>query len=419
MPQPALERFDQRAVVMAETGKTLNNATHGLLLRDGESSVTADPIEQNIDTPYLGAKPKSMSNFRATIAGSVGLQPPVEPGHFSRGKVPEALDAGLKACGLALTLDDVNHITRYSPVSTGFAAANSIFYHAGEYLDVESMRGDLSNLRMEIGQPFDARASWEGGYETLAEADLPTDIDLGEYDKSPLVCEPENTDLVVSASDGTITDLHLWGRSMVANLGHQVQTKRYTEHRETGINARNGSVTLQFARPDYDELNPDVLFRSRAFLTAKWRLKYPTGIYSALVCRMQVDQHGAQDIDGDFGKQVQGALVPSDTGNDEVYIEYGYWRFTVIGALPAEWDQDAVFDEGDGIGVAGPYEGAVTYTISSGDLPTGLAITAGTGAITGTPTAIGTYTFTVTATDSTAGTPLTAARTFTIEIVAP
>lgn len=417
MPQPALERFDQRAVVMAPAGTPLVNATHGLMLRDGESSVTADPIEQNVDTPYLGAKPKAMSNFRATIAGSLGLQPPAQPGHATRGIVPVALDAGLKACGLARTLDGVNHITRYSPVSSEFAAADAIFYHAGEYLDTESIRGDLSNVRMEIGQPYDARASWEGGYETLAEAELPTDIDLGEYDKSPLVCEPENTDLVVSASDGTITDLHLWGRSMIANLGHQVQTTRFTEHRETGINARNGSVTLQFARPDYSEFNPDVLFRSRAFLTAKWRLKYPTGIYSALVCRMQVDQHGAQDIDSNMGKQVQGALVPSDSGNDEVYIEYGYWRFAVIGSLPATAVQDAVFDDAEGISVAGPYVGAVTYTITAGALPTGLSITAGTGAITGTPTVLGEFTFTVTATDSTGGTPLTATRSFTIEVV--
>jgi hypothetical protein len=41
-----------------------------------------------------------------------------------------------------------------------------------------------------------------------------------------------------------------------------------------------------------------------------------------------------------------------------------------------------------------------TYAVSSGDLPTDLLLNAGTGAITGTPTTVGTFNFTITATDS-------------------
>ena len=44
--------------------------------------------------------------------------------------------------------------------------------------------------------------------------------------------------------------------------------------------------------------------------------------------------------------------------------------------------------------------GAITFGVSGGALPTGLNLNAGTGAITGTPTAAGAYSFTLTATDS-------------------
>lgn len=56
-----------------------------------------------------------------------------------------------------------------------------------------------------------------------------------------------------------------------------------------------------------------------------------------------------------------------------------------------------------------------TWSVSSGNFPTGLTLVAGTGAITGIPTASGIFTFTVMVTDS-AGTPATATKEFTITI---
>lgn len=44
--------------------------------------------------------------------------------------------------------------------------------------------------------------------------------------------------------------------------------------------------------------------------------------------------------------------------------------------------------------------GSYTFSVSSGALPTGLILNPATGAITGTPTAVGTFTFTITAVDS-------------------
>lgn len=64
--------------------------------------------------------------------------------------------------------------------------------------------------------------------------------------------------------------------------------------------------------------------------------------------------------------------------------------------------------------------GAVTWSIAAGSLPAGLALNAGTGAITGTPTAAGTSSLTVNVTDS-ANPPasVTTALSITINAVAP
>jgi hypothetical protein len=60
----------------------------------------------------------------------------------------------------------------------------------------------------------------------------------------------------------------------------------------------------------------------------------------------------------------------------------------------------------------------ISWSVSKGSLPAGLALNANSGTITGTPTASGTSSFTVTATDSSSPAPLTAKAAFTIAIAA-
>ena len=58
------------------------------------------------------------------------------------------------------------------------------------------------------------------------------------------------------------------------------------------------------------------------------------------------------------------------------------------------------------------------YVVTAGALPTGLALNAATGAITGTPSALGTFNFSITATDSSTGTgPYTATQAYAITVV--
>ena len=85
------------------------------------------------------------------------------------------------------------------------------------------------------------------------------------------------------------------------------------------------------------------------------------------------------------------------------------------GALPAGTGGVAysqTFTASNGIA---PY----TYAVSSGALPTGLSLNAGTGALTGIPTAVGAFTFSIRATDSTTGTAATVTNAYTLAISAP
>ncbi|SDD45828.1 Calx-beta domain-containing protein [Aquimonas voraii] len=59
-----------------------------------------------------------------------------------------------------------------------------------------------------------------------------------------------------------------------------------------------------------------------------------------------------------------------------------------------------------------------TYAVTAGALPGGLTLNPGTGAITGTPSALGTFNFSVTATDSSSGTgPYTATQAYSISVI--
>ena len=68
-----------------------------------------------------------------------------------------------------------------------------------------------------------------------------------------------------------------------------------------------------------------------------------------------------------------------------------------IGTVPATASYNAVYTGGAN---ASGGAGALTYSVASGALPTGLNLNAGSGAITGTPTATGTFAFTVKAADA-------------------
>lgn len=417
MAQPDLEKFDQRAIIIAEAGTTLSHASHGLRLLAGSSQRQADAVTREIDKPYLGASVQPMTNFRATINGTLELRPPQDPGHASLG-IP-AIDNAIRPCGLARALSSGLGTTRYNVISSGFTLADSNWWHSGVYLEVRNAAGDLSSLKIEIGQAFTAQLALTGNYTELAEEALPTDIDLSAFVGSPTIAEPENTVMLISTAEtADLPELHLWGKSLTVNLGHNVAVKRYSELRQSGITARAASYTAVFAKTSLADFNPDEYFRNRKVLQITMQIKEPDGRTSLLGALGTIDSCSETDVEGDTCFQIQGACTPIGAGNNEVFIAFGYDGFALRGGL-SDGQVSVVYDDGVGISSINGV-GSVTYALAAGSaaLPTGLTL-ASTGAITGTPGAgtAGDYTITVEATDT--DTPAnTATRDYTFTIAA-
>lgn len=417
MPQPSLERFAQRAIVVADAGTTLNRSLHGLLLRDGSSQKQADPVTRQLDKPYLGASTQQMTNFRATINGTLELRPPEDPGHATYGIPPT--DAALRPCGLARALSAGLGETRYNVVSSGFTQADLNWWHATTYLEVRKAAGDLSNLKMEIGAPFSAKLALTGPYTELGEAALPTDIDMTAFDGTPTIAEPENTQMLISTAESSdLVDLAVWGKSLDANLGHAVAVKRYTELRLSGISDRDGSYTAIFAKTDFSDFNPDDYKRNRKVLKITFMLREPDGRYSLLGVLGQVDEYSETDVEGDLCYQIQGKCTPTgSSGNNEIFVEFGYEGY----ALRGRFDNGVAatpYVPGTGISTING-TGANTFALAPGSaLPAGLILAPSTGALSGTPTTAGTYSFAIVATDTSTPTAKTTERTFTM-VIAP
>ncbi|MDH4418779.1 MAG: IPTL-CTERM sorting domain-containing protein [Acidovorax sp.] len=116
------------------------------------------------------------------------------------------------------------------------------------------------------------------------------------------------------------------------------------------------------------------------------------------------------------------SATDSSTGQGPFIAQSGHLSLTVnaptIGMSPASLPNGirgvAYSQAVAATGGNAPYR----FTIASGSLPPGMALSANTGIISGTPTAGGSYTFTVSATDSSTGTgaPFSATRTFTVVI---
>lgn len=91
---------------------------------------------------------------------------------------------------------------------------------------------------------------------------------------------------------------------------------------------------------------------------------------------------------------------------------------TSAGSLGTVYDSLRATYSGTTVSASDPDGTAVTYSVTSGSLPTGLSLNSSTGAITGTPSAVGSDTtspFTITATSNS----FTADRAFSITIKAP
>lgn len=413
MAQPDLRNFTRRGILIGPANTSLVAADHSLLLFDGTAETTADRVERNTDTPYLGAKPASMKNFRAMINGMIELITPTAPGQPTTGVAPWA--KAILCCAIAQTLTADSRLTRYTPISDDAPLADAKWWHADIYMAVDDIAGDLAEINCAIGERITAKIALEGNYEAVSEDTVPTNFDLTAF-VEPTICTYSNSTLILnSLGDAAITDLHLRAKSLVINLGNEKAVKEYTKFKKGKVTKRNGKFTIRIALCDLGDFNPDDFKRSREYITLEWKLSEADGRYTMPGVRGQVDDVKLVDIDGDAGFEISGPAIPSSTGNDEIWIEHGDDTFALNGTLNG--GTVGVAYVADGLVASGLYTAPLAWTISVGTLPTGLSINATTGVITGTPSgAPGTSTFTVRAEDSDVGPNLVATKSVSIVI---
>lgn len=108
---------------------------------------------------------------------------------------------------------------------------------------------------------------------------------------------------------------------------------------------------------------------------------------------------GGWSLTSDGAKEYDAAQAISMPDHD--IILYAIWTANAV-SLTANALPNGTYDVAysRSIDEATGGSGSFSYAVTSGDLPAGLSLTAATGAITGTPTAVGTSNFTITVTDT-------------------
>lgn len=413
MAQPDLMNFRVRRMLIAAAGTTLDPAVNALKLYDGESQIEADETELNEDSEFLGNVETELSNFRAYIQGNIHIQPPVTPGDAIDGSAPMA--PVILPAGFAQVLDAANGVTRYNPISSSFPIADANWYHNDTLCAIRNARANLSGLKHEIGQRFMAQLRVEGSNDDdVQPLPMPTGFDLSKFTR-PVISTHDNSTLIVNTIDApvAITNLHLRGKMLSVDLSNTLGTHEYTGFKSAEINDRRPTFTVRVAMMDLGDFNPWKHRRARTFLTFAYKTVYPNGLYVLTQVRGQIGNVTRVDIDGKTGVEITGRCVPSNSGGDEVFIEFGNDTFRITGSFPggAEGGSPAA-----SFALHGVYASPVTWAATG--LPTGAAIDPDTGAVTGTYSAAGSFNVVVTATDASSPTPKVATKSFTVVITA-
>lgn len=341
MAQPALDFFKKRnlllkAEVTEGTDASPVGATDGFRLFDGSSSTEFDKVERPLDRNFFGGDPFVIANRRAKIEGEFELYPPATPGAASTSDADCAKI--LLPSGMAVTKNLPAKTTIYNPISSAIPSATAYWHHTGTLLKVLGARGDLSGLAIEIGQRFKGKASLQGDYTEVSSAAAPT-VTLPS--KVPVVASARNMRATLStlvrgattSTDGTpLANLLVWAKALSIDMGNALSHKEYSSKSVNQISDRKPTFSLRIAKTDITaDFNPWYVRDNGIVLTANVKLfevegtpsATLVGLYSALNIRAQIENITPTDIDGDYGWEITGPCIPSDTGGDEFTIEFG------------------------------------------------------------------------------------------------
>lgn len=322
MAQPDLQQFKKRGLALAlrtvaGVAVVPAPATNGILLFNGTSGTETDTVERPVDRPFFTGQPFAVTNKRAFVEGEFELYPPATPGAEDTSDA----DCGvlLLPAGMTTVKDEAAKTTRYNPVSAGIAISDAKFWHAGTIKAIAAARHNVSSLVLAIGDRFKGNIRVQGDYTDIAEGELPV-ITLPTT--VPVVATAANTTGKVTPLPGG-APLQIWAKSLSVDFSNTLATKEFTSHKETSITDRAPTWTLRLARTALADFNPWTLRDAGTLIAAALRTTEKDGRYSELGIRGQIQSISETDIDGDYGWELTGPCVASDTGGDELYIEFG------------------------------------------------------------------------------------------------
>ncbi len=323
MAEPQILYFNQRAVLckleaVADTDPVLSPSTDGFRFYDGSTGTEFDKIERNPDRPFWGGNPFKVANKRAFIEGNFDLFPPAAPGTTGAHCKPLILPAGF-----AEVLSVPNKTARYNPISSAIPAAWSRFYQGGEEVTVQSGRHNLNAIAFAIGAGASANVRMQGTYTTIPEQAAPN---VPTNDTQSIVATWDNSVAFLDYAPGTVSDLPLRMRSLSVDLGADLATTEFTGKRISGHRGRTPTATAVLLRPRDSDINLHAVRDAGGIIEVRFRT-YESDAqdahYSELGVRMQIEQIQRQDIEGYYGYQISGPCIPSASGGDELYIEFG------------------------------------------------------------------------------------------------
>ena len=313
-----LERFRNRALLLKVettegTDATPTAAADAFQLMDGSSGLTSEKIERDIDRPFFGNTPFVNTNVRGFIEGGFEIVP---PSAAITAASKASIDALLRVGGMAKTfVAGPPAVLRYNPVTNAIASGTAYFYQAGTLWKLTGSRANVSSIAMEIGNYLRGQCRIEGNCQQVEEAALPAGLDYSAF-TTPIAGSTESMEMRVNG-------IAVEGKALSLDFGTTLTTAEHTEARVNRITDRKATFTARFYRPARATLAPFALWKAGAIVPLFGTITDPvSGLQSKLTIRGQIEDVKPTEIDGDYGYEISGRAVPSDTGGDEFLLEF-------------------------------------------------------------------------------------------------
>ncbi len=325
MAQPALDFFKRRGVaVKAEVTENVDSVpvagTNGIMLMNGKSGTEFDKKERMVDRAFFTGDPFSVSNKRAFIEGEFDLYSPSVPGVAVTGVADVA--PVLLPCGLAQTLTGAtNKQSQYNPISTAIPTVSAYFWHVDTLKKLTGARGNLSSLKMEVGERYKGTLRLQGNYTTVTTQAVPaitlpsTVPPVSTYANSVAYIDPDGA--------GGGAELLVWCKMLELSFNNALTSKEYTSVIFQSISDRKATWKMRIARTDLADFNPWTVRDAGTIITGRFRTTETGTLYSQLSFRGQIEAIDEVDIDGDYGWELSGPCIASNAGGDEFRILFG------------------------------------------------------------------------------------------------